>query len=224
MSHQSSTTDQLKDKAQAAYDTIARTVAPSSTSTSGHDESPAEAKRRDFTKDSQGQECQRGDYQDQLSKAAAPKSEVQKNEDSLLGKVASMIPGTSKSQEPISNANEKPADSDSGGIKRPDHDVQVEEFLRKQYRSYKPAEKKVWWWKLAIVLGTWSAHRWWMCIRVWSRFADTSVLWAWYLDDETPVKKQKHCRHWKWWSGLEAVWRMIINDHRVTWRGCTCNS
>lgn len=86
MSHQPSTTEQLKEKAQTAYDTIARTVAPSSTEASGKDKSGAEAKRREFTKDSQGQTCQRGDYQDQLSQAAESKSELEKDEDSLFGK------------------------------------------------------------------------------------------------------------------------------------------
>jgi len=134
MSHQPSTTEQLKEKAQTAYDTIARTVAPSSTEASGKDKSGAEAKRREFTKDSQGQTCQRGDYQDQLSQAAESKSDLEKDEDSLFGKVAAMIPGASKSQ---ASVNEESPNKDSGGIERPDNDVQVEEFLRKQYRSYK---------------------------------------------------------------------------------------
>lgn len=46
--------------------------------------------------------------------------------------MAAMIPGASKSQ---ASVNEESPNKDSGGIERPDNDVQVEEFLRKQYRS-----------------------------------------------------------------------------------------
>lgn len=52
----------------------------------------------------------------------------------LTGKVAAYIPGLSKQQ----HASEEPEEEErpSGVLpKRPDHDVQVEEFLRGQYHS-----------------------------------------------------------------------------------------
>lgn len=134
MSHQPSITDQFKETAQSTYDAIRK----SATSTT------ADGAKSDLAKDGQGQTCKKGDFQDQLSKASRRTSSPEKKE-TYIDKVASYVPGLSKPQETKSDqetVKSNPAKGKKSNIRRPDHDVQIEEFTRTQYKSFKGWKRK----------------------------------------------------------------------------------
>lgn len=82
MSHQPSTADQLKEKLSSTYETIASTIAPSPT----EDQSPDAVKKREITKDDQGQACTKDSYRDQLNKAARGESSIKQEEETIVSK------------------------------------------------------------------------------------------------------------------------------------------
>lgn len=128
MSSQTSNIDQIKDTAQFTYESITKTATSPS----------ADSAEDNLTKVGQDHTCRKGDFQDQLSKAAERTASPQK-EETYMEKVASLIPGLSKSQETKEQENMKSnaADGKKNDVRRPDHDVQIEEFMRTQYKSFK---------------------------------------------------------------------------------------
>jgi len=162
MSYQPSTTDTIKDSISTAYATVSETVLPSS-STPASDSNDRESRSRQqrngeeergLKEDYQGQECRKGDYKDQLNEAARGDSPWNKYDDrrgkgteegeggGFVEKVYSYIPGTASSQA----SQQSPASAELGSTRRkvrddgtpptrPENDVQVEEFLRRQYKS-----------------------------------------------------------------------------------------
>ncbi|TVY36329.1 hypothetical protein LOCC1_G007916 [Lachnellula occidentalis] len=129
MSHQPSTTSQLKNTASSTYHTVASKITPDDKKP-GYDPNKD---TRNFTKDAHGNTVKKGDYKDKLNEAAMGRDT---NEVGLVEKVCSYIPGVSTLQQAaFEQGPPKEENKDSGPPNRPDHDVQVEEFLRKQYRS-----------------------------------------------------------------------------------------
>ncbi|TVY14900.1 hypothetical protein LARI1_G008528 [Lachnellula arida] len=147
MSHQPSTTSQLANTASTTYNTVTSKSAPDEKKP-GYD---PDKDPRNFTKDAHGNTAKKGGYKDQLNEAAMGGEmggeglveKAQRNGE-LRGSgelhadeiVCSYIPGVSTLQQAAFEQG-PPADENksSGPPNRPDHDVQVEEFLRKQYHS-----------------------------------------------------------------------------------------
>ncbi|KAG4425906.1 hypothetical protein IFR04_000850 [Cadophora malorum] len=130
MSHQPSTVESIKDTANIAYESIATTSRPRQ---QNGDYDPKQDKAN-FKKDTHGNTVEKGGLKDKLDEAATggpgPKQE------SYIQKVAAYIPGMNKLQQSASHdQGGEEAKKPSGPPKRPDHDVQVERFLRDQYHS-----------------------------------------------------------------------------------------
>ncbi|PVH78195.1 hypothetical protein DL98DRAFT_534057 [Cadophora sp. DSE1049] len=130
MSHQTSTVDSIKDTANSAYDSVTTSVNPPQQ----NDDYDPKRDKTNFKKDTHGNTVEKGGLKDKLDEAAAggPPSK----ESSYVEKVAAYIPGINKLQQSSSPSQggeeeKKP----SGPPDRPDHDVQVEQFLRGQYHS-----------------------------------------------------------------------------------------
>jgi len=129
MSHQPSTVDSIKDTANSAYETVANTVAPAADGEYDPDKDKA-----NFKKDAHGNTVKKGDLKDKLSEAAL--GGPPEREESYVEKVCSYIPGVSNLQKQAFDQGEaEEAAKPQGPPDRPDHDVQVEQFLRKQYHS-----------------------------------------------------------------------------------------
>lgn len=71
----------------------------------------------------------KGDYKDQLSEAAM--IGPPERQETIVEKVLSYIPAV----EALRGESESKGEERGGPPDRPDHDVQVEQFLRKQYHS-----------------------------------------------------------------------------------------
>ncbi|KAB8304309.1 hypothetical protein EYC80_003719 [Monilinia laxa] len=131
MSSQPSTIDNLKSTASSAYETVANSV--SATSQNGKYD-PDQDKNL-VGKDSHGNKFRKGDYKDKLNQAAF--GGPPEKEESLTEKALSWIPGISTLQK--STLEQGPEDrivKDNGlPPTRPEHDVPIEQFLRKQYHS-----------------------------------------------------------------------------------------
>ncbi|TVY33171.1 hypothetical protein LSUB1_G008390 [Lachnellula subtilissima] len=129
MSHQPSTTEQLKNTATSTYNDVTSKIAPEEKKP-GYD---PDKDTRNFKKDEHGNTVKKGDYKDKLNEAAMGR---ETNEEGLVEKVCSYIPGVSTLQQAAFEQGPPTEETkNSGPPNRPDHDVQVEEFLRKQYHS-----------------------------------------------------------------------------------------
>jgi len=129
MSHQPSTTDNIKSTANSAYETVTNTVAPAAPGEYDPDKDKA-----NFKKDAHGNTVKKGDLKDKLNESALGGSPGR--EESFVEKVCSYIPGVSKLQQAVfEQGDAEVATKLEGPPTRPDHDVQVEEFLRNQYLS-----------------------------------------------------------------------------------------
>ncbi|RDW68424.1 hypothetical protein BP5796_09081 [Coleophoma crateriformis] len=120
MSSQPSTVDTVKNTASSAYKTVANVVQPSQDS---RPQGP------ELTKDAQGQACKKGDYKDQLNQATMNKQPQEK--EGYIEKGVSKLQQLAFKQGPEAT---KPKD-DGTPPTRPDHDTQVEEFIRSQYMT-----------------------------------------------------------------------------------------
>ncbi|KAG9235109.1 hypothetical protein BJ875DRAFT_459992 [Amylocarpus encephaloides] len=128
MSSQPSTIDDLKNTAAAAADKVSNSL---SASDPNYDENKD---KNNFSRDTEGNVFKKGDYKHQLNEAAhgGPK----KPEESYVEKVMSRIPGVRSIQQHTLNQGSASTDAAKRGPPdRPNNDVQVEEFLRKQYHS-----------------------------------------------------------------------------------------
>ncbi|ATZ50221.1 hypothetical protein BCIN_05g05920 [Botrytis cinerea B05.10] len=134
MSSQPSTIDQLKNTASSAYETVANSV--SATSKDGVYD-PDQDKNK-VGKDAHGNKFRKGDFKDKLNQAArGVQPEKEKEEASLTEKALSWIPGISALQKSTFEQGPEDTamkDSEAPPV-RPQHDVPIEQFLRKQYHS-----------------------------------------------------------------------------------------
>ncbi|KAE9366142.1 hypothetical protein N431DRAFT_549121 [Stipitochalara longipes BDJ] len=129
MSHQPSAIDTIKRTTNSAYETVTNTVAPTEQSEYNPDKD-----KTNFKKDAHGNTVKKGDLKDKLNEAAF--GGPPEKEESYVDKVRSYIPVVSKMQQQTSEQEEaENAAKHEGPPDRPDHDVQVEQFLRKQYHS-----------------------------------------------------------------------------------------
>ncbi|TGO65460.1 hypothetical protein BCON_0002g00420 [Botryotinia convoluta] len=132
MSSQPSTIDQLKNTASSAYETVANSV--SAISKDGVYD-PDQDKNM-AGKDAHGNKFRKGDFKDKLNQAACG-GQLEKEEESLTEKAFSWIPGIIALQK--STLEQGPEDTTVKGNEappvRPQHDVPIEQFLRKQYHS-----------------------------------------------------------------------------------------
>ncbi|KAI9648143.1 hypothetical protein NHQ30_002775 [Ciborinia camelliae] len=131
MSSQPSTLDSIKNTASSAYETVANSV--SATSPNGeYDRDPDKNK---VGKDAHGNRFRKGDFKDKLNQAAYGGPPEKK--ESWTEKALSWIPGISTL--PKSTLERGPEDrtgkDDGTPPTRPEHDVPIEQFLRKQYHS-----------------------------------------------------------------------------------------
>ncbi|OBT70444.1 hypothetical protein VE03_00035 [Pseudogymnoascus sp. 23342-1-I1] len=148
MSRQPSTIESLRYTASDVTHTVAETLDPSEekkASKLGQEESLDDSKR--FM-------SQDVSYKEQLDEAAASGQKDSEGEEGIVERAASYIPGASTVQSTIqgkqgSAAREANVEDDGKPPTRPANDVQVEEFLKEQYRSRstnddtpKPSEDK----------------------------------------------------------------------------------
>ncbi|TAQ87865.1 hypothetical protein B7494_g3829 [Chlorociboria aeruginascens] len=133
MSSQPNTTEKIKEFASNATNTLADTISPPHKRPS-YDASKDET---NFEKDDHGNVYRKGDYKHQLSEAA--KGGPIPQEASYMEKVSSYIPSVNSLQQSMfqkePQVNAKDTKDDGRAPVRPDHDVQVEQFLRDQYHS-----------------------------------------------------------------------------------------
>jgi len=129
MSHQPSTLDNVKDTALSAYNTVTSSIDPSQ-----QQERSGPKPGHKIVKDDQGTPCKKGDFKDQLNKAARGEPHTEQKEESYIQKGISALQQTMFGQGPEPKQENGVVD-DGTPPTRPDHDVQVEEFLRKQYKS-----------------------------------------------------------------------------------------
>lgn len=133
MSDQPSKVDDIRSTASSAAHNIAETIGPSN---SGDNSS----KKKKVITDVQGTSCEKGSFRDQLNKVAREGIREEQKGESLIEKAMSYIPGVSTST-PSGPEHDPKLESKDEDIhsevvpKRPDHDLQVEEFLKEQYRS-----------------------------------------------------------------------------------------
>ncbi|RDL41210.1 uncharacterized protein BP5553_01189 [Venustampulla echinocandica] len=133
MSHQPSTIDAIKATASSTYETITNKF-------TAQDPPPNPDKDpSNYAQDAHGNTFRKGDLKDQLNAAATgTKPEGQKSGDSLVEKGVTMLQEATFEQGPERNNNSSKNDrksSTDAPPRRPDNDVQVEEFLRDQYKS-----------------------------------------------------------------------------------------
>ncbi|CAG8982151.1 hypothetical protein HYALB_00003243 [Hymenoscyphus albidus] len=134
MSHQPSTLDQIK--------TTAANTATSLQNTLNKETNPSYNPNHDpenFAKDSMGNRFMKGDMKDALNEAALgkPRSGGEGGE-GVVGKVLSYIPGlasTTQQKEEEERVEKEKEKGRETPPRRPEHDVQVEQFLRGQYHS-----------------------------------------------------------------------------------------
>ncbi|TGO80966.1 hypothetical protein BPOR_1474g00020 [Botrytis porri] len=125
MSSQPSTVEQMKDKASSAYETVVNSV--SAISEDGVYD-PDQDKNK-VGKDAHGNKFRKGDFKDKLNQAAC--GGQPEKEESLTEKGVSALQKSTLEQGPDDTTvkgNEAPP-------VRPQHDVPIEQFLRKQYHS-----------------------------------------------------------------------------------------
>ncbi|CAG8954425.1 hypothetical protein HYFRA_00006052 [Hymenoscyphus fraxineus] len=136
MSHQPTTLDQLK--------TTASNTATSLTNTLNKETNPDYNPNNDpenFSKDGMGNKFKKGDMKDALNEAALVhrKSGEEEEGKGVVGKVLEYIPGfkstTQQKGEEERERVEKEKEGRETPPRRPEHDVQVEQFLRGQYHS-----------------------------------------------------------------------------------------
>ncbi|KAL3423980.1 hypothetical protein PVAG01_05726 [Phlyctema vagabunda] len=120
MSSQPSTVDVARDAAANVIGNAAAAVSTESTKSS----------KPQITKDLQGQVCEKGSFKDQLSQASQGHPEPK--ETTYLEKALSYIPGVEPAR---AESQEQEPPNESRPPVRPDHDIQVEEFIRDQYRT-----------------------------------------------------------------------------------------
>jgi len=129
MSNQPTQLERSKAAIASAANTVAQKLQPDDPNYDA-DKDPA-----NFKKDALGNVHKKGDYKDQLNTAAFPETETEKTE-GLLEKVAAYIPGLGTSEPNEAEKGDELKEGGSGGPpNRPDHDEQVEQFLREQYHS-----------------------------------------------------------------------------------------
>ncbi|KFY45144.1 hypothetical protein V495_03104 [Pseudogymnoascus sp. VKM F-4514 (FW-929)] len=133
MSHQPSTVESLRSTASEATHTVAETLDPS-------EEKKSSKWRQEETLDgSRTLPSQDVSYKEQLDEAATSGRKNSEEEESIVEKAASYIPGASIVQSAIQGEQggaEREATVDTGKPPtRPANDVQVEEFLKEQYKS-----------------------------------------------------------------------------------------
>ncbi|KAH8598153.1 hypothetical protein B0O99DRAFT_684201 [Bisporella sp. PMI_857] len=131
MSHQPSQLEQATAKASEAYEAVSNKLMQAERKGDGGydaDRDPA-----NFGYDTGGNKVRKGGLKEQLDDKAIGASS-QRKEETLVekGKVKSCIPGPSSSSTSAETRSEAAPDVPPV---RPDHDVQVEEFLRGQYHS-----------------------------------------------------------------------------------------
>ncbi|KAA8574940.1 hypothetical protein EYC84_004175 [Monilinia fructicola] len=125
MSSQPSTIDSLKSTASSAYETVANSVS----ATSQNGEYDPDQDKNFVGKDSHGNKFRKGDYKDKLNQAAL--GGPPEKEESLTEKGISTLQKSTLEQGP-----EDRTVKDNGlPPTRPEHDVPIEQFLRKQYHS-----------------------------------------------------------------------------------------
>ncbi|KFZ09978.1 hypothetical protein V502_08393 [Pseudogymnoascus sp. VKM F-4520 (FW-2644)] len=134
MSRQPSTVESLRYTASEAAHTVAETLDPSG-------EKTASKWRQEESLDGSGRPpSQDGTYKEQLDEAAASGRKGSEEEESIVEKATSYIPGASTVQSAIQSkqgvtASEGKVEDVGKPPTRPANDVQVEEFLKEQYRS-----------------------------------------------------------------------------------------
>ncbi|RAL59918.1 hypothetical protein DID88_000545 [Monilinia fructigena] len=125
MSSQPSTINSLKSTASSAYETVANSVS----ATSRNGEYDPDQDKNFVGKDSHGNKFRKGDYKDKLNQAAF--GGPPEKEESLTEKGISTLQKSTLEQGP-----EDRTVKDNGlPPTRPEHDVPIEQFLRKQYHS-----------------------------------------------------------------------------------------
>jgi len=136
MSHQPSTIDTIKDSAASAYETVTKKFTAQEPSDPSQDPS-------NYAKDAHGNPFRKGDFKDQLNAAATgTKPKGEEGGDGLVEKGVSALQEAAFEQGPehSNSSSGNGSASDNGTPVRPDNDVQVEEFLRAQYKSSKTAK------------------------------------------------------------------------------------
>ncbi|RAL59919.1 hypothetical protein DID88_000545 [Monilinia fructigena] len=131
MSSQPSTINSLKSTASSAYETVANSVS----ATSRNGEYDPDQDKNFVGKDSHGNKFRKGDYKDKLNQAAF--GGPPEKEESLTEKALSWIPGISTLQKSTLEQGPEDRTVKDNGLPptRPEHDVPIEQFLRKQYHS-----------------------------------------------------------------------------------------
>ncbi|KFY41471.1 hypothetical protein V494_02983 [Pseudogymnoascus sp. VKM F-4513 (FW-928)] len=149
MSRQPSTVESLRYTASEATHAVAETLDPSG------DKSTSKWRQEESIESSRKISSQEGGYKEQLDGAAESGRKGSEEDESIVGKAVSYIPGASTVQSAIqgeqdTTVSEAGAEDIKKPPTRPANDVQVEEFLEEQYRSRstndetpKPGENKV---------------------------------------------------------------------------------
>jgi len=134
-SQPSSTLDQVKDKASNVYDSVSNTVSSTEQKANPSENYNGDKHPASFKKDFHGNVVQKGDFKDKLNEAALRGPEEPK--ESFVEKALSYVPGVKELQKQVYGQGEPEKEKlgGKGPPNRPDHDVQVEEFLRTQYHS-----------------------------------------------------------------------------------------
>ncbi|KAJ8065988.1 hypothetical protein OCU04_005085 [Sclerotinia nivalis] len=131
MASSPSTIDSLKNTASSTYETIANSLS----TTSKNGEYDPDQDKNNVGKDAHGNKFRKGDFKDQLNRAAY--GGPPEKEESFTEKALSWIPGISTLQK--STLEQRPEDKtvkdDGAPPIRPQDDVPIEQFLRKQYHS-----------------------------------------------------------------------------------------
>ncbi|ESZ97285.1 hypothetical protein SBOR_2313 [Sclerotinia borealis F-4128] len=131
MSSQPSTIDSLKNTVSSVYETVANSVS----ATSQNDGYDPNQDKNQIGKDAHGNKFRKGDFKDKLNQAA--RSGRPEKEESSTEKALSWTPDMGTLQK--STMEQGPEDTsvkgDGARPTRPEHDVPIEQFLRKQYHS-----------------------------------------------------------------------------------------
>ncbi|OBT92214.1 hypothetical protein VE01_09967 [Pseudogymnoascus verrucosus] len=134
MSRQPSTAESLRSAASEATHTVAETLDPS------EDKNPSKWRQEESLDGSRRLPSQGVSYKEQLDEAATSEQKGSEEEESIVERAASCILGASTVQSVIQGKQE--ASTSEAKVEdvgkpptRPENDVQVEEFLKEQYRS-----------------------------------------------------------------------------------------
>ncbi|KAE8452470.1 hypothetical protein EG329_000372 [Mollisiaceae sp. DMI_Dod_QoI] len=125
MSNQPSTVDNIKSTVNLAYESVTNTITSRTDEQGDYD---SNNDRANFKKDAHGNTVKKGDLKDKLNEAAfgGPKEPEQTYVEKGVSKLQQLAYEQGESEKDV-----KP----SGPPNRPEHDIQVEQFLRKQYHS-----------------------------------------------------------------------------------------